>query len=102
MQYLPLLAAEGKTHRVGGEGMRGGLLLTDPYDEVGRNTLKLVSGILRREDPAVMDDDGATVFPELREINLQENYKKLRILVLQNRDSIILQIGIPIVCLLFM
>ena len=54
-KYIPVLANEGIKHEVGGRGMRGGLLGTDPRDAQDRNTLQLIVNLGNSSDP-IPDD----------------------------------------------
>jgi hypothetical protein len=56
VKYLPILAKEGIKHNVGGDGMRGGLLVVFP-NQAGhnRNTLQLLANIKNPTNPTLKD-----------------------------------------------
>jgi hypothetical protein len=56
VKYLPILAKEGIKHNVGGDGMRGGLLVLYP-NGAGKiqNTLQVLASIKNRKDPNFRD-----------------------------------------------
>jgi hypothetical protein len=58
VKYLPILAKEGIKHNVGGDGMRGGLLVVFP-SKAGQpqnwNTLEVLSNIITRTSPNFRD-----------------------------------------------
>ena len=65
-EYVPILAKEGMKHKVGGEDARGGLLLVDPSDFDGWNTLQQFCFLTpTSDDPARL-----TAVKELRKLGL--------------------------------
>ncbi|GFH44096.1 hypothetical protein CTEN210_00570 [Chaetoceros tenuissimus] len=44
-EYLPILAIEGMKQKIGGEDARGGLLMIDPFEDRGWNTLQMLSNV---------------------------------------------------------
>mmetsp|Transcript_18010 Transcript_18010/g.26768 ORF Transcript_18010/g.26768 Transcript_18010/m.26768 type:complete len:416 (-) Transcript_18010:37-1284(-) len=69
-KYVPILAKEGIKHEVGGRGMRGGLLVVDPTDVDGMNTLQLIVNLGNPSDPIPHDTARLKVLKELRKDNL--------------------------------
>ncbi|GFH44080.1 hypothetical protein CTEN210_00554 [Chaetoceros tenuissimus] len=65
--YIPVLAKEGIHYKVGGEDARGGLLMIDPYENRGWNTLQWLVGILGHGDN---DAKRLDVIKELRKMGL--------------------------------
>ena len=66
-EYVPVLAKEGVKHKVGGEDARGGLLMADPTDEDGWNTLQCLSNV---GDDDTEDEKRLKVLKELRKSGL--------------------------------
>ncbi|GFH61981.1 hypothetical protein CTEN210_18457 [Chaetoceros tenuissimus] len=64
--YVPILAKEGVKHKVGGEDARGGLLMINPYENRGWNTLQWFVNIGDEEQDAKRVD----VLKELRQSGL--------------------------------
>jgi len=65
IKYVPILAKEGIKLKIGGRGMRGGLLMVDPADEDGLNTLQLFLDVYFDENP-IPCDTRLDVMKELR------------------------------------
>ena len=70
IKYLHILAKEGVKHEVGGRGMRGGLLVTDPQDEDDCNTLQLIVSKGIPGIPIPYDTTSLDAMKELRKDNL--------------------------------
>jgi len=66
---VALLAEVGDKLNVGGEGMRGGLLVGDPDDEDNVNALQLLANLTNKKD-TVSDSTRLDVLIKLRESNL--------------------------------
>ncbi|GFH44073.1 hypothetical protein CTEN210_00547 [Chaetoceros tenuissimus] len=67
-EYVPILEKEGVKHKVGGEDARGGLLLVDPSDDDGWNTLQWLVN--------VGDDD-----EDVTQLNALKELRKMDLLV---------------------
>jgi len=82
VKYVPVLAKEGITHEIGGRGMRGGLLVTDPRVEDDWNTLQSIVNLRTKEDPIPDDTASLEAIKELRKENLlvQSDIKKQNLL----------------------
>ncbi|GFH44095.1 hypothetical protein CTEN210_00569 [Chaetoceros tenuissimus] len=67
LEYVSILAKEGSENKVGGEDARGGLLMIDPSDEDGWNTLQMLCNYYDDDDD---DDDAVQMLKELRQAGL--------------------------------
>ena len=70
VKYIPILAKEGIKHEIGGRGMRGGLLVADPEDDFGKNSLQLIVGMYNVYNPIHTDTVHLDVLKELRKDKL--------------------------------
>ena len=67
---VPSLVKEGLKHNLGGEGMRGGLLIEDPNDEHGSNPLEQLGRQWNRPRMHEFDKSFLDVMKKLREAKL--------------------------------
>ena len=69
-KYIPILAKEGIKHNVGGDLMRGGLLVVDPEDTQNMNTLQVLASLGDPDDPMPFDTAYLDLLKELRNADL--------------------------------
>jgi hypothetical protein len=69
IKYIPILAKEGNKHNVGGTGMRGGLLVSDPVNDDG-NLLECLASMHDDEDSITIDTDCIDAMKKLKKADL--------------------------------